>query len=134
MDSTNGAPDSSGIFVQGNSQALGGFVYGGGCYVQPTVVTPPGFVATEPFPNMSVNVQTHGEGSVKVARIENKTAGVWLKVVYTQENQRIYAGQKVMVHGKQFVQHWAKDIQELDGVKFILVPEKEIMVIDRRVS
>ena len=124
MDSANG----SGLFVSGSS----GIVAQG--YAHPVVVTAPGFIATEPFPDMSVNVQAHGQGAVKVARIENKTAGVWLKVIYTQETQRVGAGSKIMVHGKQFTQHWARDVQELDGVKFILVPEKEIMVIDRRVS
>lgn len=97
-------------------------------------VTTSAFVATEPFPDMSVKLQSHGQGAVKAVRIENKTQGVWLKVLYGSENGRFAAGMKVFVHGRQYTQKWATDIQEFEGKKFILIPEKEVMVIDRRVS
>ena len=98
------------------------------------LLTPPNLVAVEPFPDMSVKLQSHGDGAIKATRIENKVAGVWLKVIFASENFRFSPGMKVMVHGKQFGMPWAKEVQEFEGRRFILVPEKEIMVIDRRVS
>ena len=92
------------------------------------------FVAAEPFPDMSVKLQSHGEGTVKATRIENRTTGVWLKVVFAHNELKFLVGEKIMVGGKQFTQNWAKEVQVIDGKSFILVPETQILMVDHRVG
>ena len=93
------------------------------------VRTTKGRVATEPFPDMSVKISRQGVGPVKVARVENQVTLVPLKVLFRSEDGRFLSGQTVYVRGNLYTQPWAKEMQEISGIKFIVVPENFVEVI-----
>jgi hypothetical protein len=80
-------------------------------------------VACSPFPDQSVKTSIVGDGAVKAMRIENRSSLAPLKVLYATEDGRWSQGDVVYVHAKQYTQPWAKEVLELAGVKFILVPD-----------
>jgi hypothetical protein len=89
-----------------------------------------GKVAVEPFPDMSVKTTAQGAGSVKVARIETKVALVPLKVVWHSEDGRFFPTNTVYVKGSHFTQPWAKEVHEIDGEKFILIPDSVVEAVN----
>lgn len=86
-------------------------------------MTMKGRVALEPFPDMSVKTTTSGAGPVKVVRIENRTALVPLRVVFSCFEGPLVKGLTALVRGNQYTQPWAKEIHEIEGQKFILAPD-----------
>lgn len=89
-----------------------------------TVYSVKGKVATEPFQDTSVKTSLNGEGSVRVARIENKVSLVPLAVVFDSEDGRWKAGDVVYVKGNLFTQMWAKEFFKTPEDKtFILMPD-----------
>lgn len=93
-------------------------------------VTLRGRIATEPFPDMSVKTATVGTGPVKVARIENKSSLVPLRVVMDCEDGRFHVGDMVLVKGSNYTALWAKEIHDtVDGIKYILIPEAFVEVV-----
>lgn len=83
----------------------------------------------------SVGVRVKVQGGF--GRVEQKTALTSLKVV--AGNERIWSapsvwaptGSTVYVSGEQLAAHaWAKQVYEHEGVKFIMVPESAIVLVD----
>jgi hypothetical protein len=93
------------------------------------VFTTKGRVATAPFADMSVKTALLGAGPVKVARIENKVTLARLKVVFPSEDGRFSPGQTLLVRSSLYTAMWAKEIQEHEGVQFILVPDDKVEVV-----
>lgn len=94
-----------------------------------------GRVACTPFPDMAVKTAVLGQGTVKVARIENKVSLVAMKVVMPTEDFRFVEGDVAYVRGNHYTQVWAKEIfQTPSGTDYILVPENLIEVFDREIS
>jgi hypothetical protein len=87
-----------------------------------------GKVACAPFVSMSVEKEIRGgmacpkqRGTMtklEVVLDSGKGAGNW----YSK-------GSSVWVRAEQFQLQWAKDVFDLDGTKFILVPEEQILLV-----
>lgn len=96
-----------------------------------------GKVAAEPFPDTHVKTNLVGEGKFGVAKINNtKTELVKLKVVVDSgikgpTNELVYLtpDEVVYVRASDYVLPWAKDVFELDGKKFILVPADRVELV-----
>jgi hypothetical protein len=81
-------------------------------------------IACKPFPSMSV------EKDFKGGMVVPKQKGTIqkLEVVFPSSN---LAPSAIWVRAEQFTLQWAKDIFDLDGVKFILVPKDQILLIQQ---
>ena len=82
-----------------------------------------------PFEDMSVKKSVEGQGTIKVARIENQKALVGLKVLARSLDVPVSPGDTILVRGDLFAMPWAKEVHELDGVKYILVPFDRVEAI-----
>lgn len=83
-----------------------------------------GLVAVEPFPSQSVEKAYVG----RLALASQKLALQALKVVLPY-NSKYEVGSTVYVKGDLYVQAWAKEVHEIDGHKFILLPEQYIQLV-----
>jgi hypothetical protein len=88
-----------------------------------------GKIAVTPFPDMSVKTSSQGTGSVKVARIDNKITVVPLTVLFPSEDSRFFTGDVVFVKGNNYTLPWAKDVYEVDGRSFILIPDSVVELV-----
>lgn len=97
-------------------------------------------VAVEPFPDTHVKTDLIGPGKFGVAKINNTRAElIRLKVVFrscfsTKVSQIIlnpdtasYGG--IYVRASDYSLPWAKDVFELEGKKFILVPADRVEMV-----
>lgn len=98
-------------------------------YREPSLVTMNKKVAVEPFPDMAVKTTAQGQGAVKVARIENKVGLTRLRVVFPSDDGRFRTGQLVWVRSDLYLQNWAKEKHQVEGVEFILMPESHVEVL-----
>lgn len=78
-----------------------------------------GKLAVEPFPDQSVKTKAEGEGEVKVGRIEQTKALVRLQLVFRGNT----VATAVYVSPEHFRQPYATKVYELNGKKFIVIPE-----------
>lgn len=81
-------------------------------------------VACEPFPEMAVEKETRGGMVVP----KQRGALTKLRVVFGDDGD-FYCGSFIWVRSESFIQQWAKDVYELDGKRFILVPADAILLI-----
>jgi hypothetical protein len=80
-------------------------------------------IACTPFPSQVVEKEVkHGFVAVKQRGTLTK-----LKVIFWHFD--IAPGSEVYVRSEQFAAAWAKEVFEIDGVPFILVPEDQIVLI-----
>lgn len=93
------------------------------------IVAVNGKVACEPFPLMSVEKEQRGgmvvpkqKGTLTKLAVKY-TSGKFGQVAYVPR------GASVWVRSEQFTLQWAKDVFEWEGVKFILVPEDQIVMV-----
>lgn len=101
-------------------------------YNKPLMVTFNKKIAVEPFPDMSVKTTAQGQGTVKVARIENKVGLTRLRVLFPTEDGRFLPGQTVLVRSDLFLQPWAKErhqLGDLNKTEFILLPEGNVEAV-----
>lgn len=80
-------------------------------------------VAVEPFPKSSEPTQVTKSGFTRDTR---KCTLAALKVVFG--NEHFPVGSTVYVRADQQVQQWAKDVYELDGHPFILIPKTAVLI------
>lgn len=92
-------------------------------------------VAVEPFQVKGVEVKvSSGFGTVS-----QKTELTPLKVIFPNEATDrpdsdklvLYPGNTVYVRGEASAHQWAKEVFELNGKKFIMLPEDMIVLVDR---
>lgn len=92
-------------------------------------------VAVEPFPVKGVEVKvSSGFGTVS-----QKTDLTGLKVIFPNEAADrpdldrlvLNPGNTVYVRGEASAHQWAKEVFELHGKKFIMLPEEFILLVDR---
>lgn len=103
-----------------------------GCnYLSPLFPTPSQFtvpnkrVALEPFPTSTGTEVVNG-----VLRPKNQAALIGLKVVFG--NDQFHEGAICYVRAdKNRTTLWGKEVLEVDGKKFLLVPEEEVVLMDR---
>ena len=83
-------------------------------------------IACTPFPALSVEKENRGGLIVP----KQRNALTQLEVVFPS-GDKIFCpqGTFVWVRAEQFVLGWAKEIFDLEGVKFILVPEDQILMV-----
>lgn len=81
-------------------------------------------VACEPIATMSVEKEQKGGMMVP----KQKGSLTKLRVLFEGFNLDYPKGSVIWIRADQFIQQWAKDVLELDGVKFILVPEDQIVM------
>lgn len=95
-------------------------------------------IAVEPFPTRSVDVKVKsGFGTVV-----QKTELVPLKVVFaTEASDRqtpaasaltLLEGDTVYVRGEAVAHQWAAEVYDLEGKKFIFLPEDFVCMVSRR--
>lgn len=85
-----------------------------------------GKVGCSPFTDQSVRSSSAGAAGKRVVRIENMVTLTPLRVVLASEEGRFSVGDTVYVSSRLYTHPWAKEEHEIDGVKFILVPETAI--------
>jgi len=75
---------------------------------------------------MSVEKETRGGVIVP----KQKGTMTRLKVLLPggSEEEMYDPGQYVYVKSEQFMAHWAKEVFDLQGLKFILIPETEVLL------
>jgi len=92
-------------------------------------------VATEPFPTLSLETTTKGSGFQVISQSQ---ALVPLKVVYAalDLNGQIHYNQLdiVYVTAQDKTADWAKRIIELEGKRFILVPNDRVVLVSPAVE
>lgn len=95
-------------------------------------------VPVEPFTVKGVEVKvSSGFGTVS-----QKTDLTALKVVFPNEasgkpdleHLALYPGDTVYVRGEMSAHQWAKEVFELHGKKFILMPEEFVLMVERAVN
>jgi hypothetical protein len=111
--------------VVGYGQGVVGFGGGGGfAPYYPRYQVPNKCVALEPFPAVQ-NEIVNG-----VLRPKNQASLVALKVIFG--NETFTEAQVCYVrYGRNQTSLWAKEVLEVGGLKFIVVPETEIVLVDR---
>lgn len=130
-----GSSNQQGLSIEQNPSSLT-FIY------RPTktpLVAANRSIATEPFPTNFIEVKSKSG----FATAKQKGQLVALKVVYGNfvpyqaygashlaDRVPIQPGCTVYVRGEQYTQVWAKEVFELDGKQFILVPESTIVLVD----
>lgn len=81
-------------------------------------------VACTPFTSLSLEK----EGKT-FAHVKEKTTLFELKVVFETEDFDTVPGQSVWVRGDTKTLQWAKDVFEVQGKQFILVPREYIQLV-----
>lgn len=85
-------------------------------------------VAVEPFPTNQVEKEVRNG----LAVIKQKSSLQPLKVVFSGFGGTEYgAGSIVYVRADQCVATWAKDVFDLNGKKFILVPKNQVVLVEK---
>lgn len=82
-------------------------------------------IATEPLPPKSIKQTTMKGGLIGVAQ---KIELMELKVIYQSEDGKYTPGMKVYVRGDLTLEHFGGVIHELNGVQFVLIPDKYIQL------
>lgn len=81
-------------------------------------------IAVSPFKDRHVKTKVTGG----VAVIENKTILDELEVVFKSHDAYFLdIGDKVYVRGDAYAHQWAKEVYELNGIKYILIPKDFVM-------
>lgn len=85
-------------------------------------------VAVEPFPTNQVEKEVRNG----LAVIKQKSSLQPLRVVFPDFLGDEYpTGSTVYVRADQCVATWAKDVFELNGKKFILVPKNQVILVEK---
>ncbi|NBT57434.1 hypothetical protein EBT16_01495 [bacterium] len=85
-------------------------------------------LAVEPFPTNQVEKEVKNG----LAFVKQKSSLQPLKVVFSDFSKTEYAvGYTVYVRADQCVSTWAKDVFELNGKKFILVPKNQVILVEK---
>ena len=85
-------------------------------------------VAVEPFPTNQVEKEVRNG----LAVIKQKSTLQPLKVMFSDFWETEYAvGSTVYVRADQCVATWAKDVFDLNGKKFILVPKNQVILVEK---
>ena len=92
--------------------------------VSSCILTCNGKVACAPFPATVVEKETRG-GMVVVKQKGTLTK---LEVVFPDDDYDYEAKSFIWVRAESFILNWAKEVFEVDGVKFILVPKDQILM------
>ena len=79
-------------------------------------------VAVAPFADMSVRTVARGEGAIKVGLVENRSSMTQLAVLFPTADGTYKPGMSILLRSNLYTSPWAKEVQEFEGVKFILVP------------
>lgn len=83
-------------------------------------------VACEPLPQGYTTVRTEMHG--RISLLKNKGL-VPLQVIFSSDK---YApGDVVYVRGDVTHHPWSKEVYEVDDVKFVLVPEEFVVMVDK---
>lgn len=86
-------------------------------------------VAVEPFPSTSIETKNRAGFTTVI----QKTELIPLKVVFsslTPQGLGVDPGHVVYVKGETTQHQWAKEVFELDGKKFIFIPEESVVLVD----
>jgi hypothetical protein len=86
-------------------------------------------IAVEPMPAKSIKQTVMKGGLIGVAQ---KVELIGLKVILPSEDGRFLPGMKVYVRGDLSVESFSANIQEIEGVTFILLPENYIQLVAKQ--
>lgn len=84
-------------------------------------------VACAPFERTSIEVANPRGFAV----VKQKQELTQLKVVFDTDDETFHVGDRIAVFGSSCAAAWAKEVYEIGGKKFILVPVGEIVAVIR---
>lgn len=100
------------------SYTVDGFSY-------PRFTVPNKHIAVEPFPSQSLEKEIKGG----VLVLKQKGSLQQLRVIFGNEDYAI--GQAVYLRSERYTATWAKEVFEVEGVRFIVIPETEVLLVNR---
>lgn len=83
-------------------------------------------VAVEPLPPKSIKQTTLKGGLMGIAQ---KVELIGLKVILNSDDGKFKAGQRVFVRGDLSAQDLGANIQEINGLTFVLIPDSYVQLV-----